>query len=40
MSGAGPSWFGLFETRDHADAAAGKISHAYPDWWVRSVTLG
>ena len=40
MSGAGPSWFGLFETRDQADAAAGKISHAYPDWWVRSVTLG
>ena len=40
MSGAGPSWFGLFETRDQADVAAGKISHAYPDWWVRSVTLG
>lgn len=40
MSGAGPSCFGLFDTREAARAAADGLSQTYPDWWVQAVTLG
>jgi 4-diphosphocytidyl-2-C-methyl-D-erythritol kinase len=40
MSGAGPSCFGLFETRQAAHAAARALSLAHPEWWVCAVVLG
>jgi len=40
MSGSGASCFGLFETREAARIAAGKIATLEPDWWVADCWLG
>ncbi|MBE1236624.1 4-(cytidine 5'-diphospho)-2-C-methyl-D-erythritol kinase [Phaeovibrio sulfidiphilus] len=34
MSGSGATCFGLYETREEAEAAARAIQAARPDWWV------
>lgn len=34
MSGSGATCFGLFDTAEEADAAAGEIRKARPNWWV------
>lgn len=39
MSGAGPTWFGIFDNAEAAQAAAAAISHDYPAWWVRAARL-
>ncbi|WP_456388761.1 4-(cytidine 5'-diphospho)-2-C-methyl-D-erythritol kinase [Profundibacter sp.] len=36
MSGSGATCFGLFKTADAANAAAGVISAARPDWWIKA----
>lgn len=40
MSGAGPTWLGLFDDKPAADAAARAIAAAHPAWWVRACVLG
>lgn len=40
MSGAGPTWFGLFDDEPAAEAAARAISAARPSWWTQSCLLG
>ena len=40
VSGAGPTVFGVFATRDKADAAARAILTNEPDWWVMVSALG
>lgn len=39
MSGSGATCFALYESREHARAAAGAIGGMYPDWWVRDTVL-
>jgi 4-diphosphocytidyl-2-C-methyl-D-erythritol kinase len=39
MSGSGATCFGLFQTRDLAEAAAAALAAAHPGWWVRAVRL-
>lgn len=39
MSGSGATCFGLFETREIARTAAGRLSGAHPGWWVRDCVL-
>ncbi|WP_138379622.1 4-(cytidine 5'-diphospho)-2-C-methyl-D-erythritol kinase [Luteithermobacter gelatinilyticus] len=38
MSGSGATCFGLFETLEHADAAARKIRDLYPAYWIKTIT--
>lgn len=40
MSGSGTTCFGLFDTQDHADTAANRLSAAHPAWWVQATTIG
>lgn len=40
MSGSGATCFGLFGSREKAQAAATALSAAHPDWWVAATTLG
>lgn len=39
MSGAGPTWFAIFDGAAAACAAAQAIASANPAWWVRTVRL-
>ena len=39
MSGSGATCFGLFSGRHVAEAAAQRISHGAPDWWVAAAPL-
>lgn len=39
LSGSGPTVFGLFADREHADRAASRISDDHPDWWVKPTVL-
>jgi 4-diphosphocytidyl-2-C-methyl-D-erythritol kinase len=39
MSGSGATCFGLFDRVHKAEAAAGAIRAAYPQWWVQSGRL-
>ncbi|MEQ8824772.1 MAG: 4-(cytidine 5'-diphospho)-2-C-methyl-D-erythritol kinase [Filomicrobium sp.] len=39
LSGAGPTCFGIFDGSDQADAAAGQLREAYPNWWVAATML-
>lgn len=39
LSGAGPTCFGLYRTRDDAATAAALISHQNAKWWVRATLL-
>jgi 4-diphosphocytidyl-2-C-methyl-D-erythritol kinase len=40
MSGSGSTCFALFDTPEAAKAAADRMAHARPDWWVAATTLG
>ena len=40
MSGSGSTCFALFDTQEAAKAAADRLAHARPDWWVAATTLG
>jgi 4-diphosphocytidyl-2-C-methyl-D-erythritol kinase len=40
MSGSGSTCFALFDSSSAAQAAAGRIATARPDWWVAAATLG
>jgi 4-diphosphocytidyl-2-C-methyl-D-erythritol kinase len=40
MSGSGGTCFGLFQSFELAQKAAGEISLQNPNWWVRPVVLG
>lgn len=40
MSGAGPTWYGVFENQAQAQAAARKITAAHPTWRVKPTVLG
>jgi 4-diphosphocytidyl-2-C-methyl-D-erythritol kinase len=40
MSGSGATCFGLFATRQDAEAATQKLQQAYPTWWVASGEVG
>ena len=39
MSGSGATCYGLFATMEEADAAAGLIAKAWPQWWVTPCRL-
>ncbi|KQY84650.1 4-(cytidine 5'-diphospho)-2-C-methyl-D-erythritol kinase [Brevundimonas sp. Root1423] len=39
MSGSGATVFALFDTSTQAAEAAGRLTSARPDWWVRSAIL-
>jgi len=39
MTGSGATCFGLYLDGENAGAAAGRLSEAYPSWWVKPVTL-
>ncbi|WP_332659275.1 4-(cytidine 5'-diphospho)-2-C-methyl-D-erythritol kinase [Brevundimonas sp.] len=39
MSGSGATVFALFDTVEQAAQAAGRLTKARPDWWVRAATL-
>lgn len=39
MSGSGSTCWGLFETRNGANAAAAKFTGDHPDWWVKAVRV-
>jgi 4-diphosphocytidyl-2-C-methyl-D-erythritol kinase len=39
MSGSGATVFGLYETRDSAERAAGSLAMARPDWWIEATEL-
>lgn len=39
MSGSGATCFGLYASRVEADAAAGALARAHPDWWVQATGL-
>ncbi len=40
MSGAGPTFFVIFEEAAKAPSAAASLQRAQPNWWVKAVTLG
>ncbi len=40
MSGSGATVFALYPDYDAAEDAATQMQQQYPDWWVRSCTLG
>jgi 4-diphosphocytidyl-2-C-methyl-D-erythritol kinase len=40
MSGSGSGCFGLFETRQQAEAATRDLSKSMPRWWVAAVLAG
>jgi 4-diphosphocytidyl-2-C-methyl-D-erythritol kinase len=39
LSGAGPTCFALFDTKDAAENAAAELESRRPDWWIRSTRL-
>jgi 4-diphosphocytidyl-2-C-methyl-D-erythritol kinase len=39
MSGSGATCFGLYESEQAAEAAAGSLHAAQPGWWVRATVL-
>ncbi len=39
MSGSGATCFGLFESLEKAQSAAGAIAGKHPNWWVVATTL-
>ncbi|WP_185985193.1 4-(cytidine 5'-diphospho)-2-C-methyl-D-erythritol kinase [Aureimonas mangrovi] len=40
MSGSGATVFGLFQTMEEADEAAGALARTFPQWWVVATTCG
>ena len=39
MSGSGATCFGVFDGRDYAEGAAGRIALEHPWWWVRATRI-
>ena len=39
MSGSGATCFGIFATATEAEAAAGRLRTAHPDWWIRTTAV-
>lgn len=39
LSGAGPTVFGLFETKAASEQACETLQQAHPEWWIRSTIL-
>ncbi|WP_300547944.1 4-(cytidine 5'-diphospho)-2-C-methyl-D-erythritol kinase [Roseovarius sp.] len=39
MSGSGATCFGLYDSDEHAAAAAGRLAEDCPGWWVRATCL-
>ena len=39
LSGSGATCFAIFKTKFDAEAAAKKLTHKYPQWWVRATSL-
>ena len=39
MSGSGATCFALYDSDESATKAAGKLTTAYPDWWVQATRL-
>ena len=39
LSGSGATCFAIFKTKFDAEAAAKKLIHKYPQWWVRATSL-
>lgn len=40
LSGAGPTCFGIFPTREAAEAAQMRLAAAHPAWWIVAATIG
>jgi 4-diphosphocytidyl-2-C-methyl-D-erythritol kinase len=40
MSGSGATAFGLFDSREEAEAAARALRRISPHWWIRPTSLG
>lgn len=40
MSGSGATCFGLFPSKEAAQAAATQLIHAHPDWWATATIFG
>ncbi len=40
MSGAGPTFFAMFDDAVNAASAAAALQRTQPHWWVKAVTLG
>ena len=36
MTGSGSTCFGVYDSAAEAEAAAERLSHAHPEWWVRA----
>ena len=39
MSGSGATCFGLFNEREYAEGAAGRIAQDHPHWWVKATRI-
>ncbi len=39
MSGSGATCFGLFNDREYAEGAAGRIAQDHPQWWVKATRI-
>jgi 4-diphosphocytidyl-2-C-methyl-D-erythritol kinase len=39
MSGSGATCLGLFNDREYAEGAAGRIAQDHPHWWVRATHI-
>ena len=39
MSGSGATCFGLFNDREYAEGAAGRIAQDHPHWWVKATRI-
>lgn len=39
MSGSGATCFGLFNDREYAEGAAGRIAQDHPHWWVKPTRI-
>jgi 4-diphosphocytidyl-2-C-methyl-D-erythritol kinase len=40
LSGAGPTWFGVYASAAEANDAAARLSRDRPEWWNAAVALG
>lgn len=40
LSGAGPTCFGIFPTREAAETARTRLAAAHPAWWAVAATIG
>jgi 4-diphosphocytidyl-2-C-methyl-D-erythritol kinase len=40
LSGAGPTSFAIYDTRDATERAARALTSQHPDWWIIATTVG